>query len=71
MYFFLDSGDDFGLDNKNFIQLALLPLFHAFGFYLNMSAALHWGQTVVTLPGFEPQTFLDTMLKYKVRGRHC
>ncbi|CAB3379186.1 Hypothetical predicted protein [Cloeon dipterum] len=46
-------------------SLAILPLFHIYGLNAVMNLALSRGHNVVTLPRFEPGTFVRTMKKYK------
>ena len=43
------------------VGLALLPMFHIYGMVVVLHGALHTGATIVTLPKFEPELFLQTM----------
>ncbi|MFM7224138.1 MAG: AMP-binding protein [Actinomycetota bacterium] len=46
--------------------LAFLPLFHIMGFAVVALGGLVKGATVVTLPGFEPETFLRTIEEQRI-----
>ena len=46
--------------------LAFLPLFHIMGFAVVALGALVKGATLVTLPAFEPEPFLDAISRYRV-----
>jgi acyl-CoA synthetase (AMP-forming)/AMP-acid ligase II len=48
------------------VSLALLPMFHIFGFALVSLCGLASGATIVTLPRFEPESFLQTLERYRV-----
>ncbi len=48
------------------ISIAVLPLFHIAGLVCVMEGALHKGRTLVMLPRFELELFLQTMQQYKV-----
>lgn len=47
-------------------NLALLPMFHIYGLNGLLNLALLRGHHVITLPRFEPKTFVQTMKTYKV-----
>lgn len=51
------SSDDTGL--------GILPIFHAFGMAMYLTALSH-GMTMVTLPRFIPDVFLKAIQTYKV-----
>ena len=48
------------------VVLALLPMFHIYGFALVTLANLARGSTLVTLPRFEPTLFLQTIASHSV-----
>lgn len=48
------------------VVLALLPMFHIYGFALVTLASLARGSTLVTLPRFEPALFLQTIASHRV-----
>jgi len=52
-------------ENNHFNTLALLPLFHIFGFATQMTG-LKFRGTVVHNPRFQPKLFLRTIQKYKI-----
>lgn len=52
-------------ENDYFNTLAILPLFHIFGFATQM-AGLKFRGTVVHNPRFQPKLFLRTIQKYKI-----
>ena len=54
---------DPSLDEK---VLAVLPLLHIFGFNINLGACLYRGATIITLPRYEPESFLETIENHKV-----
>ena len=47
--------------------VGVLPFFHAFGLVVAMFPGLYDGAKVVTLPLFEPGSFLHTVKYHKVR----
>ena len=47
-------------------SLSMLPMVHIAGLVIGMLNPLSQGATVVTLPRFEPDTFLQSIQKYKV-----
>ena len=52
-------------------SLSMLPMVHIAGLVIGMLNPLSQGATVVTLPKFEPDTFLQSIQKYKVnKGNH-
>jgi acyl-CoA synthetase (AMP-forming)/AMP-acid ligase II len=48
------------------VALAFLPMFHIYGFTAVTMCALAAGATVVTVPRFEPASFLDAIERYRV-----
>ncbi len=50
------------------ILLGLLPFYHIYGLELILLSTLQAGQTIVTLPKFEPQMFLQCISDYKVNN---
>jgi acyl-CoA synthetase (AMP-forming)/AMP-acid ligase II len=47
--------------------LAVAPFFHVLGAVLNLAVPLTAGATVVTVPAFEPASFLDLVERHQVR----
>lgn len=47
--------------------LAIAPFFHVLGAVVNLALPLTAGATVVTVPSFEPTSFLDLVERYRVR----
>jgi len=52
------------------VWLAFLPMFHIYGFTVLTVCGLACGQTLVTLPRFEPETFLKALQDYRVTTLH-
>ena len=48
------------------VMLGLLPFFHIYGMVLVLNAVLYKGATIVTMPRFELEQFLQTIEKYKL-----
>jgi acyl-CoA synthetase (AMP-forming)/AMP-acid ligase II len=48
------------------VTLALLPMFHIYGFTVITLCGLASGATIVTVPRFEPESFLKTIARYRV-----
>jgi acyl-CoA synthetase (AMP-forming)/AMP-acid ligase II len=48
------------------VVIGVLPFFHIYGLVVVMNLALRIGATVVTVPRFEFESFLDTLQKYRV-----
>jgi acyl-CoA synthetase (AMP-forming)/AMP-acid ligase II len=48
------------------VVMGVLPFFHIYGMVVIMSLSLHTGATVVTMPRFDLEQFLETMQKYHV-----
>lgn len=46
--------------------LGLLPFFHIFGLNIVQGVALYCGASIISLPKFEDEMFLQTLEKYKV-----
>ena len=51
---------------ERMVALALLPMFHIFGFTVIMLCGLAEGITMVTLPRFEPESFLKALQQHRV-----
>lgn len=47
-------------------MLAVLPFFHIYGMVVIMNMGLHVGATLVTMPRFDLEQFLETLQRYKV-----
>lgn len=52
-------------DNWQDVFICVLPFFHIYGMTLTLISKLALGAKIVTLPGFNPGTFLNAMEKYK------
>src|SRR5574341_1305466 len=52
--------------DENDVSVAVLPFFHIYGLTVVMSLGLYNGSTVVTMPRFELEPFLEVIQKYKV-----
>lgn len=48
------------------VLLAFLPFFHSFGMVANMSLGLHTGSTIISMPRFDKEKFLQALQKYEV-----
>ena len=53
--------------NNQEITVAVLPFFHIYAMTTVMSMGLHYGLKLVTLPKFEPETYLKACVQYKVK----
>jgi acyl-CoA synthetase (AMP-forming)/AMP-acid ligase II len=51
---------------ENDTLIGVLPFFHIYGMVVIMILSLHVGATVVTMPRFDLEQFLQTMEKYRV-----
>jgi len=62
---------DVGLElREDDVVLGLLPFFHIFGMAVIMSWALRRGATVVTMPRFDMEMFLNLLQKHKITYAH-
>jgi len=50
--------------------ICVLPMFHIYGLAVTSLSTLHAGGQVITLPSFDPTTFLNAMEKYKPTFMH-
>ncbi len=50
--------------------ICVLPLFHIYGLVVILNMGLHTGSTIVTLPRFDLEQFLKTVVKYRVTLAH-
>ena len=50
--------------------ICVLPMFHAFGLGVTSLPTLHAGGQVITLPAFEPSSFLNALEKYEPTFMH-
>ena len=50
--------------------ICLLPLFHIYGLVVVLNMGLYTGATIVTMPRFDLEQFLQTVQKYKVTLAH-
>ena len=48
------------------VVIGVLPFFHIYGMVVIMNLALHMGATVVTMPRFDLEQFLETLQKHRV-----
>jgi len=48
------------------VVLGVLPFFHIYGMTVILNAAIYKGATIVTLPRFELEAFLDIMQKHRI-----
>lgn len=48
------------------VTLGVLPFFHIYGMVVIMNVGLHVGSTIVTMPRFDLEQFLETLQKYRV-----
>lgn len=63
------EADTMGYSSGSDCLLAVLPFFHIYGQMLVMFSGLSCGTKVVTLPNFQPGSFLESIQKYHVRAR--
>lgn len=63
----MDGLDYFHRDDT---LLCVLPLFHIYGLVVVLNMGLHLGATIVTMPRFDLEQFLDTIQKYRVTLSH-
>jgi acyl-CoA synthetase (AMP-forming)/AMP-acid ligase II len=61
----LQASSVLALDDRDTV-VGLLPFFHIYGMVVVMNVALHAGATVVTMPRFDLEQFLDILQKYQV-----
>lgn len=64
----MDGLDYFHRDDT---LLCVLPLFHIYGLVVVLNMGLHLGATVVTMPRFDLEQFLDMIQKYRVTLSHA
>ena len=55
---------------ENDTLIAVLPMFHIYGLVVILNLGLRQGSTIVTLPRFELELFLQTLQKYEVTLAH-
>ena len=48
----------------------LLPMFHIYGMVTILHYSMIHGSTLVTLPNFEPETFLKAIAQHRVNVAH-
>lgn len=60
----------FTLAEDNARLIGLLPFFHVYGMVVILLSSLYAGTTIVTLPQFEPESFLSTIEKHKINIAH-
>ena len=54
----------------NDVLLGLLPMFHIYGMVTILHYSMIHGSTLVTLPNFEPETFLKAIAQHRVNVAH-
>src|SRR3989440_2255986 len=61
-----------GLDyfHRDDILLCVLPLFHIYGLVVVLNMGLHLGTTIVIMPRFDLEQFLELIQKYRVTLSH-
>lgn len=66
------EGIDYGKIkvNENDVLMGILPFYHIYGMVVIMNFALYLGATVVTMPRFDLEQFLQTIQKYNVTVAH-
>jgi len=47
--------------------LSVLPFFHIYGFNGILNGVLSHGLHMITIPKFTPESYIECVLKYKVR----
>lgn len=52
------------------ILIAVLPFFHIYGMNVLLNSGLYKGTTIVVLPRFELEQFLETMQRYSITRAH-
>ncbi|KAK4317397.1 hypothetical protein Pmani_011516 [Petrolisthes manimaculis] len=57
-------------DEHQTTVMGLLPFFHAYGSYMGLLSGPSSGCKIVTLPKFDPQTYLSAIKKHKFRHLH-
>ena len=55
---------------ENSVLVGILPFFHIYGMVVALLSSLYAGTKIVTLPKFEPETFLPTLEKYRIDVAH-
>ncbi|CAL4111307.1 unnamed protein product, partial [Meganyctiphanes norvegica] len=55
-------------DQETFI--GIMPMYHVYGSVVCMGQTLKLGAKLVTLPGFNPQTYIESIIKYKPTYLH-
>ena len=50
--------------------IGILPFFHIYGMVVTLFSSLYAGTKLITLPKFEPESFLSTIEKYRVNIAH-
>jgi acyl-CoA synthetase (AMP-forming)/AMP-acid ligase II len=52
------------------VLIGILPFFHIYGMNVVLNFGIHKGTTIVTLPRFELEQFLETLQRYNVTRAH-
>ncbi|KAL4715780.1 hypothetical protein ACJJTC_006359 [Scirpophaga incertulas] len=53
-------------ENNQDVTMAVLPMFHSYGLSILMLHKLASGLKLVTLPKFQPESYLNALLKYRI-----
>jgi acyl-CoA synthetase (AMP-forming)/AMP-acid ligase II len=63
----MDGLDYFHRDDR---LLCVLPLFHIYGLVVVLNMGLHLGSTIIIMPRFDLEQFLESIQKYRVTLSH-
>ncbi|MBK8429839.1 MAG: 4-coumarate--CoA ligase family protein [Chloroflexi bacterium] len=61
-----EAPDDFELVSDQDVIMGVLPFFHIYGMVVIMNLSLARGATVVTIPRFDPELFLQLIQQHKI-----
>ena len=56
--------------NADDVLVGILPFFHIYGMLVIMNASLYQGATIVTMPRFDMEQFLQLVQQYKISRAH-
>ena len=63
---FHSSHPAVGLGAEDGVYLGVAPFFHAYGLNVVLHTGLYLGVTIVTLPRFTPDTYMNSIEKHQV-----
>jgi acyl-CoA synthetase (AMP-forming)/AMP-acid ligase II len=66
----LTQLEPLGIVREDDMLLGLLPFYHIYGMVCIVHSGLYMGCTVVTLPRFDLEQFLDTLQQYRITATH-